>query len=71
MIIQITSFKEYYSALMDHISAAATCQHTVMDNIMNCKCTDCKCADLEARIAELEAFVEKAMANPMIAGMLS
>jgi len=38
---------------------------------MNCKCTDCKCADLEARIAELEAFVEKAMANPMIAGMLS
>ena len=24
----------------------------------------------EARIAELEAFVEKAMANPMIAGML-
>ena len=38
---------------------------------MNCKCTDSKCADLEARIAELEAFVEKAMANPMIAGMLS
>ena len=25
---------------------------------------------LEDRIAELEAFVEKAMANPMIAGML-
>ena len=27
--------------------------------------------ELEERIAELEAFVEKAMANPMIAGMLS
>ena len=26
--------------------------------------------DIESRIAELEAFVEKAMANPMIAGML-
>ena len=37
---------------------------------MNCKCDNCKCAEMEARIAELEAFVEKAMANPMIAGML-
>ena len=31
---------------------------------------DDKLKELEARIAELEAFVEKAMANPMIAGML-
>ena len=38
---------------------------------MECKCTDCNCVELEARIKELEAFVEKAMANPMIAGMLS
>ena len=38
---------------------------------MDCKCDNCKCAEMEARIAELEAFVEKAMANPMIAGMLS
>ena len=37
---------------------------------MECKCTDCKCEALEARIKELEAFVEKAMANPMIAGMI-
>ena len=29
-----------------------------------------KVKELEARIAELEAFVAKAMANPMIAGML-
>ena len=29
-----------------------------------------KIDDLETRVAELEAFVEKAMANPMIAGML-
>ena len=29
-----------------------------------------KVKELEARIAELEAFVEKAMANPMIASML-
>ena len=29
-----------------------------------------KIQELEARIAELEAFVEKAMANPMIASML-
>ena len=29
-----------------------------------------KVKELEARIAELEAFVEKAMNNPMIAGML-
>ena len=34
-------------------------------------CDNCKCKELEERIAELEAFVEKAMANPMIAGMLS
>ena len=39
-----------------------------MDKCKDCTC--CKCGDLEARIAELEAFVEKAMANPMIAGML-
>ena len=31
---------------------------------------DDKLKELEARIAKLEAFVEKAMANPMIAGML-
>ena len=31
---------------------------------------DDKLKELEARIAELEAFVEKVMANPMIAGML-
>ena len=37
---------------------------------MECKCTDCKCETLESRIKELEAFVEKAMANPMIAGMI-
>ena len=35
---------------------------------MTCDCDRVKA--LEARIAELEAFVEKAMANPMIAGML-
>ena len=29
-----------------------------------------KVKELEVRIAELEAFVEKAMANPMIASML-
>ena len=29
-----------------------------------------KVKELEARITELEAFVEKAMANPMIASML-
>ena len=34
-------------------------------------CDNCKCKELEERIEELEAFVEKAMANPMIAGMLS
>ena len=37
---------------------------------MNCKCDTCKCAEMEKRIAELEAFVEKAMSNPMIAEML-
>ena len=31
---------------------------------------DDKLKELEARIAELEAFVEKALANPMIASML-
>ena len=34
---------------------------------MNCKCKE----DLEARIATLEAFVEKVMSNPMIAGMIN
>ena len=43
---------------------------------MDCKCCkDCKCDNcvcpLEDRVKELEAFVEKAMGNPMIAGMLS
>lgn len=41
----------------------------------NNKCCDCMNNDkvecLMARVAELEAFVEKAMSNPMIAGMLS
>ena len=39
-------------------------------NMSECNCNCDKVKELEARIKELEAFVEKALSNPMIKGMI-